>query len=301
MNANFLLRIRVLLFFLLFFSIARAQNRTVTGTVTSRTGGQPLAGATISVKGTRVATTTDNNGSFKLNVPESAKTISVSYVGMAAQEINIPSSGTIDVSLEQTASSKMDEVVVVGYGTQKKSVVTGAISSVRASDLENQPVVRVEQSLQGRTSGLTVSSIGGQPGAASTVRLRGFTSIGTVANNVNGKNDPLWVVDGVVVDNGGIGYLNQDDIESIEVLKDGASAAIYGTRAAAGVILITTKKGKAGNLRINYSGYYGIQRPGKKVTVANPMQYATLRNQSLRAAGKAPAFADSSVVGAGTD
>jgi TonB-linked SusC/RagA family outer membrane protein len=297
MNAKLLLHIHVLLFFnfLIFTTPTFAQNRTVTGTVTSRVNGQPLPGATVSVKGTRVATTTGTDGSFKLNVPEAGKVLTISYVGMASQDINIPASGTLDVSMEQTATSKMDEVVVVGYGTQRKSVVTGAISSVRASDLENQPVVRVEQALQGRTSGLTISSVSGQPGAASTVRLRGFTSFG------NDKNNPLWVVDGVVIDNGGIGYLNEDDIESIEVLKDGASAAIYGTRAAAGVILITTKKGKSGSPRINYSGFYGTQAPGKKVTVAGPMQYATLRNQSLRAAGKPAAFADSSVFGAGTD
>jgi len=295
MKRKFLLRIRVLLFFLLLFSIAHAQNRTVTGTVLSKTSGQPLAGATVSTKGTRAAVTTDNDGRFQISIPGSARTLVISYVGMASQEIGIPASGVVTVTLDQTASSKMDEVVVVGYGTQRKSVVTGAISSVRASDLDNQPVVRVEQALQGRTSGLTISAVSGQPGAASTVRLRGFTSFG------NDKNNPLWVVDGVVIDNGGIGYLNEDDIESIEVLKDGASAAIYGTRAAAGVILITTKKGKAGSLRINYSGFWGAQTPSKKVTVANATQYATLRNQSLVAAGKPAAFTDPASLGAGTD
>ncbi|MBN9384102.1 MAG: TonB-dependent receptor [Chitinophagaceae bacterium] len=312
MKANFLLRIRVLLFFLLFFSIARAQNRTVTGTVTSKVGGQPLAGATVSVKGTRVATTTDNNGNFRLSVPASANNLSISFVGMAAQEVSIPSSGTITIQLEQGSGAKMDEVVVVGYGTQKKSVVTGAISSVRASDLAEQPVTRIEQSLQGRTSGLTISSVSGQPGAASTVRLRGFTSIGATSGDAskygaNPKNDPLWVVDGVVVDNGGISYLNQDDIESIEVLKDGASAAIYGTRAAAGVILVTTKKGKNGRLNINYSGYYGIQRPEKKLKLADATQYATMRNMSVAngneftSTPKPVPFADPASLGKGTD
>ncbi|MEO8405892.1 MAG: SusC/RagA family TonB-linked outer membrane protein, partial [Chitinophagaceae bacterium] len=295
MKVKLLRSVCALLFFQLLYLSAFSQGRLVSGKVVSKSNGEALAGATISIKGSNIATTTDNGGNFKITIPENAKTFVISYVGLASQEISIPSNGTVSVQLEETASSKLDEVIVVGYGVQRKSVVTGAISSVRAADLENQPVVRVEQSLQGRTSGLTISSSNGQPGASATVRLRGFTSFG------NGKNEPLWVVDGVVIDNGGIGYLNQDDIESIEVLKDGASAAIYGTRAAAGVILITTKKGKAGTLRVNYSGYFGIQSPSKKVGVLNAEQYATLRNQALVAAGSAPAFANPAALGKGTD
>jgi len=242
-----------------------------------------------------VATTTNDGGAFTLSVPASAQTLVISHIGMASQDVSIPSSGSLVVQLEESASARLDEVVVVGYGTQRKSVVTGAISSVRSSDLDNQPVVRIEQALQGRTSGLTISSTSGQPGSASTVRLRGFTSFGT------DKNNPLWVIDGVVIDAGGIGYLNQDDIESIEVLKDAASAAIYGTRAAAGVILVTTKKGKSGRLSINYSGYYGTQGPSKKIALADATQYATLRNQSLVNAGKPAAFANPASFGKGTD
>lgn len=283
----------MLLVQLLYFSVA-AQDRVISGTVTS-SAGQPLEGATVVAKGTTAATTTDASGNFRVSVPAGAKQLLITYIGYSALEVAIPASGSVSVKLETTAAASLDEVVVVGYGTQKKSVVTGAISSVRAADLENQPITRVEQALQGRTSGLTISSNSGQPGSAATVRMRGFTSFG------NGKNEPLWVIDGVVIDNGGIGYLNQDDIESIEVLKDGASAAIYGTRAAAGVILITTKKGKAGTLRINYSGFYGIQRPSKKLDLLDGTQYATLRNQALVAAGQAPAFANPESFGKGTD
>ena len=261
------------LIFLLTFSVS-AQDRTITGNISSKTNGQPLTGATVMVKGTHTAVTTDDAGNFRITVTSQAKILVFSHVGMETQELAIPTSGNVSVQLDQSAASKMDEVVVVGYGTQRKSVVTGAISSVRASDLENQPVVRVEQALQGRTSGLTIASQTGAPGSAATVRLRGFTSFG------NDKNNPLWVIDGVVIDNGGIGYLNDDDIESIEVLKDAASAAIYGTRAAAGVILITTKKGKAGAPRISYNGYYGLQEPDKKLNVMNATQYATLRNKA---------------------
>jgi TonB-linked SusC/RagA family outer membrane protein len=294
------LRLRALLFLQLIFLLtltASAQDRTLTGTITGKLGGQPLAGATVSVKGTRTAVTTDDAGNFKINVAAQAKTLVISHVGMATLEVAIPSSGKLSIQLDASAASKMDEVVVVGYGTQRKSVVTGAISSVRASDLENQPVVRVEQALEGRTSGLTIASQTGAPGSAATVRLRGFTSFG------NGKNDPLWVIDGVVTDAGGIGFLNQDDIESIEVLKDGASAAIYGTRAAAGVILITTKKGKSGTLKINYSGYYGLQAPEKKLSLMDATQYANMRNQAVLAAnpGATAPFADPSSYGKGTD
>lgn len=295
MKAKFLLHVHALLVFQLIFFTASAQNRTVNGTVTSKENQQPLSGATVSVKGSKTATTTDNAGNFTLSVPASAKTLVISYIGMGNQEVSIPASGAIRVIMEPTANAKLDEVVVVGYGTQKKSVVTGAISSVRAADLEEQPVVRVEQSLQGRTSGLTIASQSGQPGSAATVRLRGFTSFG------NGKNDPLWVIDGVIVDAGGIGYLNQDDIESMEVLKDGASAAIYGTRAAAGVILITTKKGKAGNFKISYNGYYGLQEPAKKLHVMDATQYATMRNQAALAVNQAAPFANPAQYGKGTD
>lgn len=274
---------------------ALAQSIKVSGKIVAKNTGQPLDGATVTVKGTTDATVADSKGNFKIAVPSQNSRLVITYYGMTSQEVAIPASGMVTVEMETESAKNLEEVVVVGYGTQKKRVVTGAISSVKASDLDDQPVVRVEQALQGRTSGLTISSNSGQPGSSSTVRLRGFTSFG------NGKNDPLWVIDGVVIDNGGIGYLNQDDIESIDVLKDAASAAIYGTRAAAGVILITTKKGKNGSLRINYTGYYGIQSPMKKLKVLNAEQYATLRNQALVAAGKPAAFADPASLGSGTD
>jgi len=195
---------------------------------------------------------------------------------------------------EQT--SGLGEVVVVGYGTQKKSIVTGAISQVKASDLENMPVTRVEQSLQGRTSGLTITSSSGQPGEGATLRIRGTTSI----NN----SDALFVVDGVQV-GGGIDYLNQADIESIEVLKDAASAAIYGARAANGVIIITTKRGnKNGKMSVNYNTYLGTQAPSRKLDLLNATQFATLYNEAQLTANPniaAPRFPNPSQYGVGTD
>ncbi|MCZ4245310.1 SusC/RagA family TonB-linked outer membrane protein [Pedobacter punctiformis] len=269
-----------------------AQDITVTGKVTDQKEGLPLPGVTVKVEGSNRAVSTDGTGRFSIQAANGSR-LTFSLIGMASQTVTITSS-TVNVSL-LTDAKELSEVVVVGYGTQKKSVVTGAISSVKASDLENQPVVRIEQSLQGRTSGLTIAATSGQPGSSATVRLRGFTSFG------NDKNNPLWVVDGVVIDNGGIGYLNQADIESIEVLKDAASAAIYGARAASGVILVTTKKGKAGNLSITYSGYYGTQAPAKKLDLLNATEYATVRNTAAINAGKAAPYPNAQSYGEGTD
>src|SRR6202012_5384984 len=211
----------------------------------------------------------------KLNVAGPNSVLVIKFIGFVTQEITVGNQTNITVTLADDVKG-INEVVVVGYGVQKKSVVTGAITGVTAKDFENQPVTRIEQILQGRTSGLTIGTNDGQPGDGATVRIRGIT---TFSGNGAG-NDPLWIVDGVAVDNGGIGYLNQSDIESIEVLKDAASQAIYGTRAAAGVILVTTKKGKAGSPQINFSGYFGTSGPARKLDLLNATQYATLRNES---------------------
>jgi TonB-linked SusC/RagA family outer membrane protein len=271
-----------------------AQDLVVTGKVNGKTG-EPLPGATVSVKGTNVASTTDAGGNFTIHVPNRNVLLVISYVGMANKELSIPESGTLHVQLEDVGALGLDEVVVIGYGTQSKKVVTGAISSVKAKDLENVPSNRIEQTLQGRVAGVTIAQNNGQPGSASTIRVRGMTTFG------EGGNDPLWVVDGVVVDQGGIGYLNQSDIESIDVLKDAASAAIYGTRAATGVILVTTKKGKNGKLTVNYSGFYGISRANKKLDLLNAGQYATIINEKSVNGGGANVFPDPTALGAGTD
>jgi TonB-linked SusC/RagA family outer membrane protein len=269
-----------------------AQDRQVTGKITAQTTGAPLSGATVAVKGSRVATTTDQNGNFSLSVPSGSKTLVISYSGMVSQEVGITGSGIISVGLAEQ-SNTMNEVVVIGYGTQKKSVVTGAISSVKADDLDNQPIMRIEQFLQGRASGLTIAASSGQPGASSTLRVRGTTSI----NN----SDPLYVVDGIPVDIGGIDYLNPNDIASIEVLKDASSAAIYGARAASGVILVTTKKGRAGTMQVSYNGYYGAQQPARKLALLNAAQYATLQNEASLNSGGGIVYANPQTLGKGTD
>ncbi|MGH2564723.1 MAG: SusC/RagA family TonB-linked outer membrane protein, partial [Ginsengibacter sp.] len=265
----------------------------LTGKIIDQAKGTPLGGASIRVKGTSIGTISATNGSFKLEVPDKNSVLEISMVGYSPKLITV-GDNTNDLEIVLTAlSQELNEVVVIGYGTQKKSVVTGAISSVKASDLDNQPINRVDQFLQGRASGLTIAAQSGQPGSATTIRIRGTTSI-------NGS-DPLYVVDGIPVDIGGIDYLNPGDIESIEVLKDAASAAIYGARAATGVILITTKKGKSGRTSISYDGYYGTQAAAHKLDLLNATQYATLRNEASLAGGGNIIFSDPASLGKGTD
>lgn len=197
--------------------------------------------------------------------------------------------------VNDTASKEktIEEVVVIGYGTQKKSNVTGAIASIKAADIEDIPAGKPEQVLQGRAAGVSVVTNSGQPGSAATVRIRGLTSFGA------GGNDPMWVVDGIIVD--GIGWLNQSDIESIEVLKDGASSAIYGVSAARGVILVTTKKGKKGSLSLAYNGSFGVSQVARKLDLLNATQYATIINEGFANDNKPIRFSDPSKFGVGTD
>ena len=273
------------------WTTTQAQNRNITGTVKDGGTGDLLPGVSIVVKGSSAGTITDSNGAFTIPIAEEDILV-FSFVGYAKTEIPVKGQTTITIDLAPDVAT-LEEIVVVGYGEQKKSVVTGAISSVKASELSTMPIVRIEQALQGRVSGVTIAANSGQPGSSATVRIRGITTL----NN----NDPLWIVDGVVVDNGGIGYLNQSDIESIEVLKDAASQAIYGTRAASGVILITTKKGKSGGFQINYNGFFGTSAPARKLDMLNATEYATLRNEGAVAVGKPAPFSDPQSLGAGTD
>ncbi len=281
-----------LLFFLSSFA-GYAQELNVKGVVTSADDGQPIPGATVVVKGKTTGVITNLDGAYSLKVPGNS-TLIFSFVGLKSQEVAVNNRTTINVVLA-SATEAIEEVVVVGYGTQKKSVVTGAISSVKSKDLEKVSPGRVEQALQGRVSGVTVAANSGQPGSAATIRVRGVTTFG------DGGNNPLWVVDGVVVDAGGIGYLNQSDIESIEVLKDAASAAIYGTRAATGVILVTTKKGSVGKLSVTYNGFYGISGPAKILNLLNATQYGALLNERSVAGGGNVIFPNISALGVGTD
>jgi TonB-linked SusC/RagA family outer membrane protein len=278
--------------FLLFSFWAWSQEVQISGIVKSAADNLPLPGASVVIKGTVTGTTTDING--KYTIKASPKQVLVySFIGMNAQEIAVTAdSKNIDVVLTE-AATMMQEVVVVGYGTQKKSVTTGAISGVKSKDIEKIPNGRIEQALQGKVSGVTIAANSGQPGSSSTINIRGITSFG--------DNNPLWVVDGVVIPADGIGNINQNDIASIEVLKDAASAAIYGTRAAAGVILVTTKKGQAGKMTVNYNTFYGTSAPANVLTLCNATQYATLINERQANAGLDIRFPNVSQYGLGTD
>lgn len=298
MKTNFIysknsgIRLFLVMAFLVVANFAFSQV-TITGKVIETTTGLGLPGANIIIKGTEMGTLTNIDGDFSIQANKGDVLI-ISFIGFIDKEVVVGEATNITVSLDED-TNKLDEVVIIGYGSQKKSVVTGAISSIKGSELEEVPILRVDDALQGRTSGVVVAANSGQPGSSATVRVRGITSLN------DGANEPLWVVDGVVVDKGGLGYLSQSDIASIEVLKDASSQAIYGARAAAGVILITTKKGRSGELKVSYNGFYGTSSPAKKLELTNAQQYAELLNESYTNALKDPLFDDPASLGVGTD
>lgn len=262
----------------------------VSGVVTSSTDGEPMPGVAIMVKGTSTGVVTDIDGNYSINVPADG-TLIFSFIGFSTQEIVVGNQTTINVVLEEE-TAMLEDLVVVGYGVQKKSVVTAAIAKVSADDLTLSAPVRVDNALKGLASGVTVTSSSGQPGAAARIRVRG---IGTINNS-----DPLYIVDGMPIE-GGLDYLNPNDIQSIEVLKDAASGAVYGARAANGVILVTTKNGKAGQVHANYDFSYGWQSAWKHRDVLNASEYALMINEGRINAGMSPIYEDPYSYGEGTD
>ena len=241
--------------FLLSFTLASvyAQDIQVKGTVISGADNEPLPGVNVVVKGNATTgTITGIDGEFALSVPSDA-ILSISYIGFKSLEIPVNGKRELKIVLQED-SEALDEVVVIGYGTQKKSVVTASIARVSSEDLANTAPVRMDNALKGLAAGVTVTSSSGQPGAAAQIRVRG---VGTIRTE-NGAADPLYIVDGMPIE-GGLDYLNPSDIASIEVLKDAASGAVYGARAANGVILVTTKSGKIGKTKVTYDFSYGWQ------------------------------------------
>lgn len=257
------------------------------GVVTDASG-EPIIGANISVVGTATGTVTDIDGGYTLNVPRGS-VLRFSYIGYVSQDFTISNQTTLNVTmLEDT--EVLDELVVVGYGVQRKSVVTAAISRVTAEELNTTKPSRVEDALKGKVSGVQITQSSGQPGSDSKVRIRG---IGTINNS-----DPLYIVDGMEV-GGGINYLNPVDIQSVEILKDAASAAIYGARGANGVVLVTTKSGQAGKATVNYDVSYGWQNPWKKKSVLNAHEYMVIMNEAQINDGNLPRYSNEQVLGAG--
>ena len=239
-------------------------DRAVTGTVIDATTNVGLPGVNVLVKGTGIGTATDAEGRFRLNVADGRNTLVFSYIGYLTQEVDITSRNTVSINLA-TDDRALSEVVVVGYGTQKRSDLTGAISSVKAADLKSLPATDINTALQGRVPGALVQQNSGEPGASSNIIIRGPASI-------NGNSQPLYVVDGVPQGNPGYNF-NIQDVESIEVLKDASAAAIYGAQAGGGVILITTKKGKAGKLQVSLLANYGVRNVFNLPTLLGRDQY----------------------------
>ncbi|WP_245994862.1 TonB-dependent receptor [Mangrovibacterium diazotrophicum] len=245
------------------------QQGDVRGTISSANG-DPIPGATVVVKGTNNGTITDFDGKYTLTNVSPDAVLLVSFVGMQAQEVAVGGQSVVNVVLAEETIG-IEEVVAVGYGVQKKSLVTGAISSVKAEDLQSVPVARADQAIQGRTAGVSVLSTSGSPGAGTKIRIRGVNS--------NGNSNPLFIVDGMKT--GDINNIDPADIESMEVLKDAASAAIYGTEGANGVIIITTKSGAKGErAKISYDFQYGVQSSRSDMDLMNAEQYKQWMEES---------------------
>ena len=241
-----------------------AQNITVTGTVVDPAENEPLIGATIRAKGTSAGVATDIDGNYSISVPPKS-TLIISSIGYETKEIAVDGRTHIDIQMTST-SAMLDEVVVIGYGVQRKSDITGSISSVSGKDVNDVPVSSALQALQGKASGVNIIQNSGAPGGATTIKIRGT---GTVNDA-----DPLYVVDGFIVDD--INHINPNDIANIEIFKDAASSAVYGARAANGVVAITTKGGEKGKVSVTFDGYVGFSNPWKKIKVMDTENYAMM-------------------------
>ena len=266
------------------------QQKIITGKVTDVSNGEPMTGVNILVKGTTVGTTTDINGQYSINVPGSSDILVFSFIGYKIEEIPISGRSLINIALSSEALS-LEEVVVIGYGTMKKSDLTGSLSQVKSEEINAFPSTNVLQALTGRSSGVQVIQTTGAPGASISIKIRG-------SNSIQGSNEPLFVVDGFPVNNPTA--LNNSDIESIEILKDASSTAIYGSRGANGVVLITTKKGKAGSNSIDFETSYSMQSLIRKLDLMNAKEFATLYNTKAINDGVAPYFSENEINGFGT-
>ena len=267
---------------------AEAQTRTITGKVTA-SDGSPVANASVIIKGTSTGTTTNMDGTFSLSVPASAKALIFSAVTMSPTEVTIGEKTEVNANL-QPLDKDLQEVVVVGYGTQRRKDVTGNVAQISGTKLRDQPIQSFEQGLSGRAAGVNISIPNGVLGNPPLIRVRGISSISL-------SSYPLVVIDGVpsfTGDGGGtasnnlLGDINPSDIESMEVLKDASASAIYGSRASAGVLLITTKRGRQGRARVNYDGWAGWTSPYNLIEVLNAQEFTDLKNEGLVNAGTAP-------------
>lgn len=277
-----------LLLFLFVPFLLNGQNiqvRIVNGTVTNKATGESIAGVNVFVPGSTRGVTTDIDGHYKFDAYPNDSLLSFSFIGYVSQIVNIKNQTQVNVSLEEDIQN-LEEVVVVGYGTQRKSDLTGAVSVVNVKELNKRSVASIDQALQGQVAGVSVTSNTGTPGGSVMVRIRG---IGTLNNS-----DPLFVVDGMMVND--INFLNSNDIENMQVLKDASATAIYGSRGSNGVVIITTKKGQKGLSRVTVNSYYGVQNFWRSSNVLDGPTWGYLKNEALVAAGSSPAIADPSVL-----
>ncbi|UZR97376.1 SusC/RagA family TonB-linked outer membrane protein [Chondrinema litorale] len=276
--------------------IQEAQQFKVSGRVTSVDDGEPLPGVSILIKGTTTGTTTDIDGNYSFAVSDEAATMVVSYVGFKTQEINVGGRSIINIGLEVDVES-LEEVVVVAYGSQSKQKVTGSVQKVGEDDLKDQPVAQVTQKLQGKLAGVQITQNSGIPGQGMTIRVRGQTSI-------SAGSDPLYVVDGFPI-TGDISNMNPDEIESITVLKDASSTSLYGSRAANGVVIVTTKRAKANRSEFSFNAYYGLQQIPQKgrPDMMNAREFAQFKKEVAEENNQAVGdmFANPEEYGEGTD
>ena len=249
-----------------------AQNKIVTGRVIDSKDGSVMSDVSVIAKGTHIGTQTDANGNFRLTVPLSVKTLTILYVGFLSQNVDVSKAGNIEVALV-VASSFLNGVVVIGYGTSKKKDLTGAVGSVSARDFNKGIFASPDQLIQGKISGVQIINNNGQPGGAATVKIRGNSAL-------TGTGQPLYVIDDVPLDgrslqagNNPLNFLNPDDVASIDVLKDASATAIYGSRAAYGVVIINTKKGQPGSIKLDVSGSAGVSSILKKIQVLDASQF----------------------------
>ncbi len=289
------LRISLLCLFLLVGATLQqvmGQSFTVSGKVTNKATGEALAGATVSIEGTTAATTTNETGNFTLTV-KNGSTLVISYAGMKPFRIAITKAGELQIQLEESAVSTLSDVIVVGYGTQKVTKVSGAISTIKSADIEKLKPVRVEEALQGRASGVNVIQ-GGTPGSKPTVLIRGIPSFS--------GTDPIVVIDGVPQSLTDLNSINSADIESINVLKDAATTAIYGVKGGNGVIVVTTKSGRKNQkTEININSNYGVQEVMNTIGVLNATEYGAIINEGSTVAGGNVIFPNLSTLGVGTN
>ncbi|MCA1746134.1 MAG: TonB-dependent receptor plug domain-containing protein, partial [Bacteroidales bacterium] len=295
--------------FLLIMNAAAQQ--TITGRVTSATDNQAIPGLSIVEKGTSNGTITDGSGNYSITVSPSATHLVFSFIGMKTVEETIGNRNIVDVRMEDDIIG-LEEVVAIGYGTIRKSDLTGSVGSVKVEEIMKNPVTSLDQSLQGRIAGVQVVQVSAQPGGSTMFRVRGN-------NSIYAGNEPLYVIDGMQVNSNAnlsflsapslnaISALNPNDIESIEILKDASATSIYGAKGANGVVLITTKRGKAGSDRVSFESYYGVQEITRRIEVMNAAQYARLFDEAGRitaidnGTNYTPEFPDPESLGEGTD